>query len=341
MPSRRTRTRPSSPPLADGRRQLRRRQPHRVASPPSTAGAVPDGPRLLQPGEAARPTYVRVGGPRCSPLRRRLAARGAQGPQRGRSWHRRRVSDWSRRAKGSDWPLSRKYGCLRSARPSRSSASTAGLGLRPGRRQLPRRLTTARPGRLAQSDRRCPPTVFDTLRPRRARNPGCSTSVAGSPLVTRARIPPLAGLARSSRDQLAPPVRGRNQPVDHRGAGPRPWSSDAGALVTTVVGSGHRAGRHTMGLSRRRGLHGAGRDAGRGDPLPHRGPAPTAAPPARAFLAGPTCDSADVLYQVTPVSLPLALAEGDIVRLESAGAYTSCYSTVGFNGFDPLPVVVA
>ena len=38
--------------------------------------------------------------------------------------------------------------------------------------------------------------------------------------------------------------------------------------------------------------------------------------------------------------LPLDLAEGDSVRLESAGAYTSCYSTVGFNGFDPLPVVV-
>lgn len=58
------------------------------------------------------------------------------------------------------------------------------------------------------------------------------------------------------------------------------------------------------------------------------------------MLAGPTCDSADVLYELEPVHLPLALAEGDIVRLESAGAYTSCYSTVGFNGFDPLPTVI-
>jgi ornithine decarboxylase len=54
-------------------------------------------------------------------------------------------------------------------------------------------------------------------------------------------------------------------------------------------------------------------------------------------LAGPTCDSADVLYQRTPVHLPLELAEGDTVRLMSAGAYTSCYSTVGFNGFAPMP----
>ena len=53
-------------------------------------------------------------------------------------------------------------------------------------------------------------------------------------------------------------------------------------------------------------------------------------------LAGPTCDSADVLYERVPVRLPLSLAEGDTVRLMSAGAYTTCYSTVGFNGFPPL-----
>ncbi len=56
-----------------------------------------------------------------------------------------------------------------------------------------------------------------------------------------------------------------------------------------------------------------------------------------AVLAGPTCDSADVMYEKQPVLLPESLAEGDQVVLHSAGAYTSCYSTVGFNGFDPLP----
>ncbi|MET0840134.1 MAG: type III PLP-dependent enzyme [Marmoricola sp.] len=54
-------------------------------------------------------------------------------------------------------------------------------------------------------------------------------------------------------------------------------------------------------------------------------------------LAGPTCDSADVLYEQQMVDLPVTLAEGDEVRLLSAGAYTSCYSSVGFNGFEPLP----
>lgn len=53
-------------------------------------------------------------------------------------------------------------------------------------------------------------------------------------------------------------------------------------------------------------------------------------------LAGPTCDSADVLYEKNPYHLPLALAEGDLVDVLSAGAYTTTYSSVGFNGFPPL-----
>ncbi|HEX2581589.1 MAG TPA: type III PLP-dependent enzyme [Dongiaceae bacterium] len=53
-------------------------------------------------------------------------------------------------------------------------------------------------------------------------------------------------------------------------------------------------------------------------------------------LAGPTCDSADILYEHTDYDLPLDLAIGDKVQILSAGAYTSTYSTVGFNGFAPL-----
>ncbi|MEZ5355619.1 MAG: type III PLP-dependent enzyme [Bryobacteraceae bacterium] len=54
------------------------------------------------------------------------------------------------------------------------------------------------------------------------------------------------------------------------------------------------------------------------------------------ILAGPTCDSADILYERTPYSLPLDLREGDRLEILSAGAYTSSYSSVGFNGFGPL-----
>ena len=53
-------------------------------------------------------------------------------------------------------------------------------------------------------------------------------------------------------------------------------------------------------------------------------------------IAGPTCDSADVLYEKTDYELPLALDEGDMVDVLAAGAYTTMYSSVGFNGFAPL-----
>ncbi len=58
------------------------------------------------------------------------------------------------------------------------------------------------------------------------------------------------------------------------------------------------------------------------------------------ILAGPSCDSADVLYEKRPVQLPLGLAAGDRFVIRTAGAYTSSYSSVGFNGFPPLDVVV-
>ena len=53
-------------------------------------------------------------------------------------------------------------------------------------------------------------------------------------------------------------------------------------------------------------------------------------------VAGPTCDSVDVLYQKNPYPLPVSLAIGDKVLIEAAGAYTTTYSSVGFNGYPPL-----
>lgn len=54
------------------------------------------------------------------------------------------------------------------------------------------------------------------------------------------------------------------------------------------------------------------------------------------ILAGPTCDSADILYDKANYRLPLDLKAGDRVRLHSTGAYTTTYSAINFNGFDPL-----
>jgi ornithine decarboxylase len=57
---------------------------------------------------------------------------------------------------------------------------------------------------------------------------------------------------------------------------------------------------------------------------------------APCVIAGPTCDSVDVLYEKTPYPLPVSLAIGDKVLIEAAGAYTATYSSVGFNGYPPL-----
>jgi ornithine decarboxylase len=53
-------------------------------------------------------------------------------------------------------------------------------------------------------------------------------------------------------------------------------------------------------------------------------------------LAGPTCDSADILYEKSRYRMPLDLKVGDRVEILSTGAYTSSYASVNFNGFTPL-----
>ncbi len=55
-----------------------------------------------------------------------------------------------------------------------------------------------------------------------------------------------------------------------------------------------------------------------------------------AVLAGPTCDSADIMYEDFKYPLPLNLAIGDRLYWFSTGAYTTSYSSIEFNGFPPL-----
>jgi ornithine decarboxylase len=63
-------------------------------------------------------------------------------------------------------------------------------------------------------------------------------------------------------------------------------------------------------------------------------------PTAPAIVAGPTCDSLDVIYERHPVLLPRTLTEGDRIVLGGTGAYTTTYSSIGFNGFEPLRQVI-
>jgi ornithine decarboxylase len=57
------------------------------------------------------------------------------------------------------------------------------------------------------------------------------------------------------------------------------------------------------------------------------------------IIAGPTCDSADILYEKTEYKMPMELKVGDKVEILATGAYTSSYSSVNFNGFAPLKTV--
>lgn len=56
-------------------------------------------------------------------------------------------------------------------------------------------------------------------------------------------------------------------------------------------------------------------------------------------IAGPTCDSADILYEQYKYELPLSLQAGDRMYWFSCGAYTTTYSAIEFNGFPPLKTI--
>ncbi|MGI2259099.1 type III PLP-dependent enzyme [Shewanella sp. GXUN23E] len=56
----------------------------------------------------------------------------------------------------------------------------------------------------------------------------------------------------------------------------------------------------------------------------------------KCVIAGPTCDSADIMYEHYSYGLPMDLAIGDRLYWLTTGAYTTTYSAVCFNGFPPL-----
>lgn len=235
---------------------------------------------------------------------------------------------------GSDWPLSRKYGCsvaqaveiLRAA--ATRGLDPAGVSFHVGSQQ--------RDPEAWRSPIAAAATVFGALRADGYR-PWLLDLGGGFPARHEGDVPELPAYGRVIEDQLSRSFgayRPRTLVEPGRGI-----AGDAGALVSTVIAVVDRNDTRWVYLD-------AGLFTGLVETLDEAiryrlESSADGGPTGPCVLAGPTCDSADVLYQVTPVQLPLALAEGDIVRFESAGAYTSCYSTVGFNGFEPLPVIVA
>lgn len=229
---------------------------------------------------------------------------------------------------GSDWPLSRKFGCpetdcvtvLRLA--AELGLEPAGVSFHVGSQQ---RHPQAWASPIAAAAR-----IFAELR-RTGLRPRVLDLGGGFPAGLEGGHPPLAEYGAALEHALATSFGGaRPQLLIEPGRG---VVADAGTLVAEVVAVIDRGGTRWVYLD-------AGVFSGLVETLDeairYRLRTAVPGPSGPAVLAGPTCDSADVLYEKTPVQLPLALAEGDLVELLACGAYTTCYSTVGFNGFEPL-----
>ncbi|MCB8957489.1 MAG: type III PLP-dependent enzyme [Nocardioides sp.] len=243
---------------------------------------------------------------------------------------------------GSDWPLSRKYGCS-TGEAVRILVAAAALGLEPagvsfhvGSQQ---RDPEAWGPPIAAAAR-----VFDELRAEGLR-PWLLDLGGGFPARLAddgaAGCPPLAeygaAIDRHLTRAFGPTGPDRPRTLVEPGRG---IVAEAGLLHSRVLAVIDRGGTRWVFLD-------AGVFTGLVETIEEaiRYPVTTSrdrdgGPRVPCVLAGPTCDSADVLYEQAMVHLPADLAEGDWVRLESAGAYTSCYSTVGFNGFPPLPTLL-
>ena len=164
--------------------------------------------------------------------------------------------------KGSDWPLSRKYGCSTHESVEILIAAhelgldAAGLCFHVGSQQ---RDPEAWAEPIAAAGR-----IFTLLR-----NSGLDPRIldlgGGFPGGVRRGLPADRGVRRGRR--AAPPPRLRRRPpADDRRAGTRHRRRrrHAGRLG----GRGHPARPGPVGVPGRRCLHRTGRDAGRGDPLP-------------------------------------------------------------------------
>jgi ornithine decarboxylase len=230
---------------------------------------------------------------------------------------------------GSDWPLSRKYGCSTTEAvdvltlAESLGLEAAGVSFHVGSQQ---RDPSAWDAPIEASSR-----VFAALRAAGS-SPWLLDLGGGFPAALEGGAPALDAYGAAIRRALRKRF-GSRRPRTLVEPG-RSIVADAGRVVTSVVAVVHRGDTRWVYLD-------AGVFTGLVETLDeairYRLETTATGPSGPCVLAGPTCDSADVMYEKQPVQLPLSLAEGDEVVLTSAGAYTTCYSTVGFNGFAPLP----
>ena len=241
---------------------------------------------------------------------------------------------------GADWPLSRKFGCAPDMavdlllEADARGLDACGLSFHVGSQQRDPGQWDAAVACAAAVAREVSRRSEDQLRMR------VLDAGGGFPAHYLEDVPPIERYAASIRAAVA-----RHFPVTAAGGRPglmvepgRFLVADAGAMRTEVVlvaRKSHADEERWVFLDA--GVFGGLAETA-GEAIKYRLVTSRSGPRGPVVLAGPTCDSADIMYQHHRYELPLALTDGDRLDILSAGAYTSTYCTDGFNGFSPMPV---
>ncbi|MFI6078085.1 type III PLP-dependent enzyme [Actinoplanes sp. NPDC051343] len=239
-------------------------------------------------------------------------------------------------SRGARWPLSRKFGCAPEMavdllrRAARLGLDAAGIAFHVGSQQM----TPARwePSIAIAAD------VFARLRAEGV-NLRILNAGGGFPVDYLARAAPIQDYAAAIEEALVRHFE-FDQPELMIEPG-RYIAAPAGVLHTEVV----LISQKSYGIEPRWVYLDVGRFGGlaetEGEAIQYRLTTPHdgSGRVGPVIVAGPTCDSVDVLYERTRYDLPMDLRVGDILRIEGTGAYTATYASVGFNGFPPLRTV--
>jgi ornithine decarboxylase len=234
--------------------------------------------------------------------------------------------------RGADWPLTRKFGCeahvaadlLVAARER--GLRPAGISFHVGSQQTDPQAWSAAIAHAAWIFRACAHrgVALDLL------NLG-----GGLPGQYQAPIPPLADYAAAIETALSREF-GSSRPELLIEPG-RFLAADAGMLRSEILLISRKAPHAPerwvyLDVGVFRGLYET-----LGERIRYRIRTPRdGGPCGPAVIAGPSCDSTDILYQRHPYQLPLDLAIGEPVDFLSAGAYTASTAAVSFNGFPPI-----
>lgn len=236
---------------------------------------------------------------------------------------------------GAEWPLSRKFGCEPDmaadllARAHQLGLDAYGVSFHVGSQQTD---LTQYDTAIAQAA-----DLFKAVDAKGVRLRMVNVG-GGFPSRYRTDVPPISSYGRAIRDALKRHF-GANTPELIVEPG-RYIVGDAGVIASEVVLVSHKGGADQrrwvyLDVGKFHGLAETMDEAIKYRVLtPHDG---TETMP--VVLAGPTCDSADILYEKTDYRLPKALKAGDRVLILSTGAYTTTYSSVAFNGMPPLASV--